>query len=177
LDQLVLDAYGHKAIQSADVDNELVPEVMRRLQRFLPEGAAELLADPSYVKKVLDLFDRTDRKLSYLEQLTECDFKYYFLRPSSPAKLLAHFEADVVSNVLRSVIDCTEWSLDSLRNLAAGHGMKYAAVLQIIRLALIDSRNGPPVMELFQFFGKDECLKRFSELLVKLEQCEVSAAA
>lgn len=152
-----------------------MPEIIRRFRRILPEAAVDLIADPSYVKKVFDLFHRTDQKLSYLEQLTGSDFRYYFLRPSGPDKLLSEFDAGIISTVLRSIMSCEKWDTDSLKKLAVDNGIGYGAMFRIIRLALIDSRNGPPVPELFQFFGKSECCRRFSELCGMLKVSEMSS--
>ncbi|EFO25182.2 glutamyl-tRNA synthetase [Loa loa] len=175
LDQLVLDAYGHKAIQNADVDKQLVPEIMKRLQRTFPEAAAELIADSDYVKKVLDLFRRTDQKLCYLEQLISSDFKYYFLRPTSPEKTLSEFDAHIVSSILSSFMDCGDWNMDYMKTLASIHGIKCPQIFRIIRLALIDCQSGPPVMELFEFFGKKECMKRFSTMIEMLKESKLSS--
>uniref|UniRef100_A0A0R3RFW4 Nondiscriminating glutamyl-tRNA synthetase EARS2, mitochondrial n=1 Tax=Elaeophora elaphi TaxID=1147741 RepID=A0A0R3RFW4_9BILA len=174
LDQLVLDTYGHKAIQNADVDKQLVPEIMKRLQRTFPEAVTELIADPGYVKKVLDLFRRTDQKLCYLEQLTDSEFKYYFLRPTSPEKTVSEFGARIVLSILNSFMDCEDWSMDYIKTLASTHGIKCAHVFRIIRLALIDCQSGPPIMQLFEFFGKKECLKRFSTMIEMLKESELS---
>uniref|UniRef100_A0A2K6VU20 Nondiscriminating glutamyl-tRNA synthetase EARS2, mitochondrial n=1 Tax=Onchocerca volvulus TaxID=6282 RepID=A0A2K6VU20_ONCVO len=175
LDQLVLDAYGHKAIQNADVEKQLVPEIMRRLQRTFPEATAELITDPNYVRKVLDLFKRTDQKLCYLEQLTNNDFKYYFLQSASPEKMLSEFDALTASSILHDVMNCEDWNMNYMKTLASTHGIKCAQIFRIIRLALIDCQSGPPVMELFEFFGKKECLKRFLVMLEMLKASKLSS--
>lgn len=176
MDQLVLDAYGHKAIRNADVDKQLVPEIMRRLQRTFPEAAAELIADPDYVKKVLDLFKQTDQKLCYLQQLTNSDFKYYFLRSASPEKMLSQYDALVVSSILNDIMNCEDWNMDYMKTLASRHDITHPQIFRIIRLALIDCQNGPPIMELFKFFGKKECLRRFSTMVEMLRGSKLSSA-
>ncbi|EJW82821.1 glutamyl-tRNA synthetase [Wuchereria bancrofti] len=175
MDQLILDAYGHKAIQNADIDKQLVPEIMKRLQRIFPEAAVELIADPGYVRKVLDFFRRTDQKLCYLEQLTNSDFKYYFLQSTSPEKMLSEFDAQMVSSVLSGFMDCEDWNMDYIKALASTHDIKYVQIFRIIRLALIDCQSGPPVMELFEFFGKKECLKRFLTMIEMLKESKLSS--
>ncbi|VBB27026.1 unnamed protein product [Acanthocheilonema viteae] len=177
LDQLVLDAYGYKAIQNADFNKQLVPEIMRRLQRSFPEAASELIANPDYVNKVLDLFRRMDQKLCYLEQLTDSDFKYYFLRPNSPEKTVYEFDPHIVSSILNDFMDCEDWSMDCMKALASTHGIKCAQIFQIIRLALIDCQSGPPIMELLEFFGKKECLKRFSVMVEMLKESKWSSTS
>uniref|UniRef100_A0A0R3Q8R9 tRNA-synt_1c domain-containing protein n=1 Tax=Brugia timori TaxID=42155 RepID=A0A0R3Q8R9_9BILA len=176
MDQLILDAYGNKAIQNADIDKQLVPEIMKRLQRIFPEAAAELISDPDYVRKVLDFFRRTDQKLCYLEQLTNSDFKYYFLRSTSPEKMLSEFDAQIASSILSGLMDCEEWNIDYIKSLASTHSIKYVQIFRIIRLALIDCQSGPPVMELFEFFGKKECLKRFLTMIEMLKESKLSSS-
>ncbi|KAM3728061.1 putative glutamate--tRNA ligase [Dirofilaria immitis] len=144
LDQLVLDACGHKAIQDADIDKQLVPEIMRRLQRTFPEAAAELISDPNYISK------------------------YYFLQSTSPKKILSEFDALTVSSILHDIMNCDGWNMDNIKTLASMHDISCAQIFRIIRLSLIDCQSGPPVMELFKFFGRKECSKRFlamSEML------------
>ncbi|CAG9533428.1 unnamed protein product [Cercopithifilaria johnstoni] len=177
LDQLALDAYGYKAIQNADVDEQLVPEIMRRLQRTFPGTPAKLNVDPDYVKKVLDLFKRMNQKLCYLEQLTDSDFKYYFLRPTSPEKAVSLFDPHMISSILNGFMDCGDWNLDYIKTLASTHGIECAQIFQIIRLALIDCQSGPPIMELFEFFGKNECLKRFSTMVGMLKESNLSSTS
>lgn len=163
-------------MQNADVVKQLVPEIMRRLQRTFPEAAAELIADPDYVKKVLDLFKRTDQKLSHLEQLTDNDFKYYFLRSTSPEKMLSECDAQMASSILNSFMDCEDWNMDYMISLASTHGIKCAQLFRILRLTLIDCISGPPIAELFEFFGKKECLKRFSAMAEMLKESKLSSA-
>ncbi|VDK69406.1 unnamed protein product [Litomosoides sigmodontis] len=177
LDQLVLDTYGHKAIQNADIDKQLVPEIMRRLQRTLPEAAAKLIADSSYVDKVLNLFKRVDQKLCYLEQLTDSDFKYYFLRPTGPEKTVSEFDPHMVSSILKGFMDCGDWNMDYIKALASTHEIECSQIFRIIRLALIDCQSGPPVIELFEFFGKEECLKRFSAMVEMVKESKLSSTS
>lgn len=174
---MVLDTYGHKAIQNADVDKQLVPEIMRRLQRTLPEAAAKLIADADYVKKVLNLFKRVDQKLCYLEQITDSDFKYYFLRSTSPEKTVSEFDPDMVSSILNSFMDCGDWNMDYIKTLASTHDIECFQIFRIIRLALIDCQSGPPIMELFEFFGKEECSRRFSAMVEMLKESKVSSTS
>lgn len=150
---------------------------MRRLQRTFPEAAAELIADPDYIKKVLDLFKRIGQKLCYLEQLTDSDFKYYFLRSTSPEKIVSEFDPHMVSSILISFADHGDWNMDHLKALASAHGIKCDQIFRIIRLALIDCQSGPAIMELFEFFGKKECLKRFSAMIELLKESKLSSTS
>ncbi|VDN01701.1 unnamed protein product [Thelazia callipaeda] len=176
LDQMVLDNYGFKALQNADVDRHLVPEIIARLQRAVPEAAAEIITDSDYVKRVLHLFERTDQKFCYLEQITDSDFKYYFLRPVKAEKLLSEYDVSLTSSILKDVIGSNIWDMTYFRQLSSAHSIRYAEVFRIIRLALIDSPHGPPVMELLHFFGRKECLIRFLAMHEMLEASKLSSA-
>lgn len=165
LDESYLDVYGQRAMQQAEMEAYLIPEITNRLRRAFPNVVDDLAADSSYVKRVLELFDRTEQKLSHLKQLTDGDFKFYFLRPSAADKLLTSCGRELAFSALDGVLNCNEWNLDSFKVLATNLNIKYPELYRILRLTLIDSSDGPPIMELLQFFGKTECQKRFADMI------------
>lgn len=170
LDQLYLDIYGHKALQEADVEKELIPEISRRLKIILETSDVQVVTDSDYIKRLLKLFNRTEQKFAYLKELTDGDFKFYIMRPETPESLLKKCESDLAVRVLQDLLNAEDWSLDNLKAIATAHNIKQPLMFMIIRVTLIGSSNGPPVKELLGFFGRNECERRFTDMITMLQK-------
>lgn len=168
MDQQSLDKYGRLAFQKADFKGTLLPEISNHLRRRLPPGSHGLIDDEIYMRKVVDFLWNNEEGFAHISQLSSGQFKFFFSLASDTSKVLDVFDADLAFRLLSEIRNHENRSLESLRRLASERNVSYPQLLRLIRLTLIDAPSGPPIMELFEFFGSDECNKRFDGMMKML---------
>ncbi|VDM39338.1 unnamed protein product [Toxocara canis] len=179
MDEQSLDKYGRLAFQMADLKETLLPEISKQLKkRFECAASHELIDDDLYVRKVVDFLRQNEECFSHISQLFSGRFKFFFSIAADTSKIRDAFDdVDLAIRLLNVVRESPNRSLDSLRNLAANHQIEYPKLLHLIRLTLIDATSGPPIMELFEFFGDQECNKRFDRMLQLLTESQERLAS
>uniref|UniRef100_A0A915BGB4 Nondiscriminating glutamyl-tRNA synthetase EARS2, mitochondrial n=1 Tax=Parascaris univalens TaxID=6257 RepID=A0A915BGB4_PARUN len=168
MDQQSLDKYGRLAFQKADFEKTLLPEISNYLRRRLPPGSHGLIDDETYMRKIVDFLWRNEEGFARLSQLSSGQFKFFFSLASDASKVLDVFNADLAFRLLSEIRNHGSRNLECLRRLASERSVSYPQLLLLIRLTLIDAPSGPPITELFEFFGSDECNKRFDGMMQML---------
>uniref|UniRef100_A0A9J2PGM8 Nondiscriminating glutamyl-tRNA synthetase EARS2, mitochondrial n=1 Tax=Ascaris lumbricoides TaxID=6252 RepID=A0A9J2PGM8_ASCLU len=118
--------------------------------------------------EVVDFLWNNEEGFAHISQLSSGQFKFFFSLASDTSKVLDVFDADLAFRLLSEIRNHENRSLESLRRLASERNVSYPQLLRLIRLTLIDAPSGPPIMELFEFFGSDECNKRFDGMMKML---------
>uniref|UniRef100_A0A914W049 Nondiscriminating glutamyl-tRNA synthetase EARS2, mitochondrial n=1 Tax=Plectus sambesii TaxID=2011161 RepID=A0A914W049_9BILA len=157
MDEKVLEKYGRLSFRSADVDTLLVPLVKAQVKHDIPHPAEHAL-DDDYIRKVI-LFLRTNEEhFCSLAPLTNGAFTFFWTAPSNTQKIL-QLMPDAKA---KDLLDCSiallkksngEYVESDWKAVAKNCGVSSPVLFKIVRLSLIDQLTGPPVRELFDFFG------------------------
>ncbi|CAD6191681.1 unnamed protein product [Caenorhabditis auriculariae] len=158
LDPHVLDKYSRQAFQQADFETVLYPEIVKRLGK---NTNPELLTK-EYVGKVVNFLKQNEEGFGFLSDLSTGKFRWFFTLPTSADQILTSFSANDLAPILASLKDPEIWHNDGFKRLAEKFGLQLSRFLGLVRISLIDSKQGPPISELVQFFGVEECVKRIS---------------
>ncbi|CAI2349949.1 unnamed protein product [Caenorhabditis sp. 36 PRJEB53466] len=159
LDSDVLEKYSRMAFQSADFDTELYPRIVGRLQR---DRKHFQIPDKEYVRKVVAFLKSKEENFGYLSSLTRGDFVWFFSRPES-SELLRSSNPNVdLEAILKNL---SELGITNLGELAKKHGISHPKMMGIVRISLIGMKKGPPISELVEFFGIQECRERLQTML------------
>lgn len=76
--------------------------------------------------------------------------------------MLEKYSGDGLTELLEDLATETI-SKQHLEEIATRHSLKTSHVMGVVRAAIIDDHNGPPIQELVDFFGDDECRKRLRD--------------
>ncbi|TKR80958.1 hypothetical protein L596_014923 [Steinernema carpocapsae] len=163
MDHESLEFYGRQAFRYESFET-LLPEVLARLEQDIPD-VNPALKHPDYIRKVVDFLLNHEEAFSMLSSLTTGEFRFFFAIPTTADGVLAKFDPEVARTLLRELLDSSTWNLDSLKAIAKKHKLAYPKLFNLIRLSIIDSSSGPPMSELFEFFDRSECEKRFSHMI------------
>ena len=101
------------------------------------------------------------------------------LAPYDPAELISQKgDAAMARRVLESagqVLAATPFDHDSLdhalRSMATQLGLKAGQAFQPIRVAVCGRKNAPPLFETLVVLGRDVCLARIQQAVVKIDSC------
>ncbi|VDK57385.1 unnamed protein product [Anisakis simplex] len=167
MDRQSLDQYGRLAFESADFDGLIEDELIKYVKKHFgcDEGLNELINDTKYLKKVIAFLRSNEETFSHISQLSSNQFKFLFSYPSDSKKIIDEFDRNLAIAIINSVRNCDDRNLDALKRLAKENDMKYPKLLHLVRLALINNPHGPPILELFDFFGEQQCNERFDRML------------
>lgn len=160
LDSDVLHKYSRMAFQSADFEF-LYPLVVKLLQK---DGNCDI-PEKDYLRKVISFLKSKEEHFGTLSSLTNGEFNWFFARPQS-SKLLIDTNQDLdIHHVLSDLRKTDMLTTETLESLAKCHQLSLAKLMGIVRVSLIGSKKGPPISELVEFFGMDECRKRFDAMI------------
>ena len=110
--------------------------------------------------------------------------KFYFKSPwQSPVfafdtKLAEKYLSKVTKALVNKLVDEIEgfiepWKHDPintfLRDFSERTGISFKLLAQIVRIAITGRDVSPPLMEMMEIIGKDECIKRLDALTPKLD--------
>uniref|UniRef100_A0A1I7TQA6 Nondiscriminating glutamyl-tRNA synthetase EARS2, mitochondrial n=1 Tax=Caenorhabditis tropicalis TaxID=1561998 RepID=A0A1I7TQA6_9PELO len=137
LDSDSLQKYSRMAFQSADFET-LYPRILRLLN---------------------GKFEVPDK-----EYLTSGEFSWFFARPKS-SQLLHDLNLENLDACLSDLLELEIFNSETLGQFAQQHQMPLAKAQGIVRISLIGSKKGPPISELVEFFGMDECRKRIETMI------------
>ncbi len=110
-------------------------------------------------------------RVKTLAELAEMSAFYLAERPLVPtdkaAKLLSGEAPAVLTKLLASLQDCSDWTAEPLealvRSFAEAEGLKLGAAAQPLRAALTGSNVSPPIFEVMQVLGREESLARIAD--------------
>uniref|UniRef100_A0A0N5BXP1 Nondiscriminating glutamyl-tRNA synthetase EARS2, mitochondrial n=1 Tax=Strongyloides papillosus TaxID=174720 RepID=A0A0N5BXP1_STREA len=162
LDNDSLENYGKLSFKEADFDNQLYPEIINRLKKNI---------DKEYVEKVVDFLKKNEEGFSKLSLLDkDAPFGFFFSQTSNLNNLQSYFELGTVKKMLSEVILLDNLNVEKFREISHNNDMKYVQFFKMLRLAFIDSVNGPPLSELIEFFGETECKNRLQNVILLINQ-------
>lgn len=160
LDSDVLHKYARMAFQSADFES-LYPLVVKLLRK---NEKCEI-PEKDYLRKIIFFLKSKEEHFGLLSSLTNGEFNWFFSRPKS-SKLLIDTTQDLdLHNILNDLKKIDQLTTDTLEVFAKYHQLSLAKVMGIVRISLIGSKKGPPISELVDFFGMDECRQRFETMI------------
>ncbi|VDL69707.1 unnamed protein product [Nippostrongylus brasiliensis] len=165
-DMEILQKYGRMAFQKADFEQDLLPALRNMIGRDLP--SIEIPQD-SYLQKIVEFLKTNEENFAFLSSLTKGDFRWFLTKPSDGERLLSMFDRESALTALTWLREVESLDVEELKKLAEQHGWQYPKFLALIRVTLIDSKSGPPIKELVDFFGLDECRKRFNDMIQRLD--------
>uniref|UniRef100_A0A8R1DPQ7 Nondiscriminating glutamyl-tRNA synthetase EARS2, mitochondrial n=1 Tax=Caenorhabditis japonica TaxID=281687 RepID=A0A8R1DPQ7_CAEJA len=166
LDSDVLEKYARMAFQSSDFEAVLYPLIIDRLKRDCP---GVQIPDKNYTRTVVEFLKSKEEKFGFLSSLTRGDFSWFFSRPESSDFLRISYPTFDLKAILNELLALKTLKPESLAGVAKRHRLQMPKLMGIIRVSLIGTKNGPPISELFEFFGLEECQKRM-ELMASLLQ-------
>uniref|UniRef100_A0AC35UIQ4 Phosphatidylserine synthase n=1 Tax=Rhabditophanes sp. KR3021 TaxID=114890 RepID=A0AC35UIQ4_9BILA len=165
LDQQSLEKYGQLSFKEADFEKDFYPQVVKRLN----------VNDKPYAQKVFSFIKEKEEsinKLSLLDQ--DQPFGFFFGELKNLDKLKEHFDLANVERMISEAAAIKKMSPETFKEIAHNHDMKYVNFFKMIRLALVDSVNGPPISEMLQFFSTQECKQKFEKVLTLIRNQQSS---
>lgn len=163
LDSDVLNKCSRKAFQSADFDS-LYPLIIALLEK---DGKYKI-PDKDHLRKIVNFLKNKEEKFGSLCSLTSGEFNWFFSRPQSSDLLIESNRSVDLQLILHEIKKLDTLNQEVLEAFAKRHRLPLAKVMGIIRISLIGTKRGPPISELLEFFGMEECRKRIKEMLVLL---------
>ncbi|CAJ0920062.1 unnamed protein product, partial [Mesorhabditis belari] len=164
VDVNILENYGRLSFQKASID-ELIPLISAQVKKDLPD-CEDVCEDRVYLKKVIDFLREKEENFSSLSLITTPQFRFFFTRPqnSDEATGIAH-------EILSAIFELPPpWTLQNLRTIADRFDTNHKVIYKMLRISLSGHSTGPPVLELYDFFGRNECLKRIAMMISYLEK-------
>ncbi|CAI5448097.1 unnamed protein product [Caenorhabditis angaria] len=144
LDSDILHKYSRMAFQ-----NSSFPEIYRKIcEKFGTH-------DEEKVRKVVEFLRAKEENFGNLSELAE-DGPFGWM-------LFENNGENVEDTEILKKID--SWKVEKIREVAKSHGIPEKKLLEKCRIALIGRKKGPPVSEIVDFLGEDECYRRISERL------------
>jgi glutamyl-tRNA synthetase len=151
-----------------------IEDLSAQLQPFFDK--AGLNASPEKLREVTPLIRERIRLLG--EAPSAADFFFVDqLPPYDPAELIPAKGADaaLTQRVLKTAleilpnVDFNHDSLDkALREAAASLGLKAGPMFQPIRVAVCGRKNAPPLFETMVVLGREVCLERIRQAVIKM---------
>ena len=144
------------------------------LEKGLPASVKRPL-DTDYVRKVMPLIQERAKKLAEIPDLVKFffieDLKYdaatLIAKGMTPESTLAALEVSLKR--LEKLAPFDEAGLETLlRPLAEELGLKAGQLFSVLRTAVTGEIATPPLFQTMTVLGKDRCLKRIGEAILKL---------
>uniref|UniRef100_A0AC34RT08 Probable glutamate--tRNA ligase, mitochondrial n=1 Tax=Panagrolaimus sp. JU765 TaxID=591449 RepID=A0AC34RT08_9BILA len=167
MDKSSLDHYGKLAFRNSP--KKLLLELTAKHVKENFPGIDEEFLKPEYIERVINFINENEESFSCLSELTAGDFKFFFGRPKTAENLLQKFSSEICQSVLEELLKMEKINIEAVKELAKKMKMKNPQIMGIIRCSLIDSFQGPPLSELFNFFSEDELRIRFKEMMKNLK--------
>ncbi|KAI6204626.1 hypothetical protein M3Y94_00697600 [Aphelenchoides besseyi] len=168
LDLFALNSYGRRSIRLATYE-QMYAEIRRFLQHHTPDCEPHLMSD-AYLRKALEFLLHNEEDFSHLAQLIKPAhgkdrFSFLFTKPHGAIQPLHEYGTLGTRHVLNHLLELpdSEWTLRGLKQAAQEVGVPYTKLFALFRRAVINNDGGPPVMELIDFFGVEECRKRVKD--------------
>lgn len=165
MDNTVLNKYGSLAFRNVGVKEILLPELQKYLCKSQMDTSFDLIHDESYIEKIINFLRLNEESFACFSQLTDGDFKFFFSIPQSCERILQNFSTNLVSMILSDLNELKDLNLMELKKIANKYGLTHSKIMHLMRLTLIDNQSGPPIKELFDFFGNELCHERIKKMI------------
>ncbi|KAF1759841.1 hypothetical protein GCK72_016308 [Caenorhabditis remanei] len=155
LDADALHKYSRMAFQTARFDDDLYPRILEILEKKNFE-----IPEKEHIRKIVEFLKSKEENFGFLSSLTSGEFNWFFSRPHSSQLLCESYPDQDLPRILQALLKLETYNSETLEPLAKRHQLTLAKTMGIVRISLIGSKKGPPISELFEFFGMEECRKR-----------------
>ncbi|CAI4223674.1 unnamed protein product [Auanema sp. JU1783] len=161
--QLDLDCLANLSrLAFRNSSNEYLFEI---INNRLSHSSFQYKTNDVFLHKVVKFLKGKEERFAFLSSLTEGEFKWLLAEPSSSSNLLAKFDKETAKTILTFFLSTGVFDVNSAKNIGEMVNLPYSKVLQALRISLIDSHAGPPIAELLDFFGENECHRRLKLML------------
>jgi len=166
-DFVKLDSLNAHYLRQAD-NARLLPLVIERLEAVGPVGSEQR-------RRVAEGLDGLKPRAKRLDDLAESAKVYLSTRPlavTEAAEALLTPEAKAHLAGLRPLLEASGWDRSELESTVRSYAedladppLKLGKVAQPLRAAVTGSKVSPPIFEVMEIFGRDECLARLDDCL------------
>lgn len=163
MDKSSLESYGKLAFRNTP-RKTLLKLATTHVKEIFSDSDEELLKS-EYIERVINFINENEESFSCFSELTAGDFKFFFRRPKTAKNLLEKFSPEICKNILAELLKLEKINIETVKELAKKIKMKNPQMMGIIRCSLIDSFQGPPLSELFNFFSENELKIRLNEMM------------
>ncbi|ULT98207.1 hypothetical protein L3Y34_005788 [Caenorhabditis briggsae] len=162
LDHDSLQKYSRMAFKSADFEF-LYP----RIVDLLKKDRKFEIPEKEHIRRIVSFLNSKEENFGFLSSLTGGEFNWFFSRPRSAQLLLdSHPNVDL-KQIIKELLKLETFNSETLGEVAKRHQLTLAKAMGIVRISLIGSKKGPPISELVEFFGIEECRERL-EIMLRL---------
>ncbi|CAD5230325.1 unnamed protein product [Bursaphelenchus okinawaensis] len=181
LDTEALDRYARLSIAKAYEEKTLNDEIRFFFNRKQVKVNLELLTE-EYLNKSTEFLTNNEEAFSHLGQLIvpenkkEKDmFSFLFTVPNGPIELPKHIKStENAINYLNLFINYIDevkgWDYEKIKEICSINQISPKHFLMFIRISTINNVNGPPISELFEFYGSEEIRKRLERQVKWLKE-------
>ncbi|PAV66854.1 hypothetical protein WR25_00363 [Diploscapter pachys] len=161
VDQVWLQRLSRLALfEYADFDKEVLPFIQFHVKRIIPNVSKQALSR-EHIEKVFKFLREKEEAFAFGSHISEANFRWLFMiGEGNLERVLEEFGKD--ENAKQSCRKLAEsdvaWS--DLKGLASGIGWTAPRLFAFVRMALIDTKMGPPISEIVDFFGLEHCIQR-----------------
>ncbi|CAD5233815.1 unnamed protein product [Bursaphelenchus xylophilus] len=185
LDDDVLERYGRLSVQHAYKKGTLKSEIRNFFKMKNVKVDPEMLSDEK-LDKSLDFLMHNEEAFSHMAQLVRADenkekdkFSFLFTRPQTAVELPTGVKSkEMAVKFIKLFLDHIEsengYNYEKIKVLCKENEVPVKKLLLLIRISIIENPNGPPISELFQFFGQNEVRNRLEQQIKWLEEKEIS---
>lgn len=148
-----------------------MPLIEARVKHDLPDTPEHALHH-EYIRKVIHFLRTNEENFCSLGPLTKGAFNFFWTSPKNAQKVLQILpEAQAKELLEKSMVLLKKanggYNENDWKGIVSDSEVPNP-LFKLIRLSMIDQHTGPPIRELFEFFGLDESLKRLTRMQLML---------